>query len=424
MHWGIDRWKREIEDLKVMGAETIWYLPLQFGQRKPEDLKPDSKHMQLQVAIGHAIHDAGLSVGIYQGLNDVFAETLIAHPDWKAEEGKYFLEEGHATPSILEAWEEIMRLRRKLYAQLPYVDYMITPATDYGGDGSESCAPWPLTYLKRFEMQVDLMKEFHPDVKIIGAGHGLPIDELDMLREALPSCNWLDYVADIPRGAGKPVIKYYMYPEITMLGSWGTLGACPCPQAIQTLYQSESDAVEGIVAYSEGIHDDVNKYTVLRLAADQSLSADSIVRDYCREWLFLDEDEAATFGEIILGLGNSAIQGRIYVDSSDGFHYPQHDQWILWMDQLRRTKPALQQNFRFWLLFYRTICEAMCQTEGTIPAGELTALAEESRDAFLNLEPAYGKFIQEKHPSLRPGVAPWVWPRTAHASWRRERSFG
>lgn len=421
--WDIELWKREITDLKAMGVETIWYLPIQFGQRKPEDLTAGSEHMQLQVAISEAIHEAGLKVGIYQGLNDVFPQTLEAHPDWKAEEGKYFLEEAHASPSIPEAWMEIMRLRRMLFSQLPYVDYLITPATDYGGDGSEACAPWPLTYLKCFEEQVSLLKEYHPAVQVVAAGHGLPLDELDLLRSELPSKDWIDYVADIPRGAGKPVIKYYMYPEITMLSGWGLYGASPCLEVIQKLYREESGAVEAVVPYSEGVHDDINKFASLKFAENPSLSSLEVASEYSSEWLRLQAADAERFAEIILTLGNLSIHDYIYVDATGGLEYPEHDAAIEWLDALRSRETSLNENLRFWLLFYRAICESMCQPEGDISPERLTALATECRESFLRLEPSYGAFINTRHPKDRPGVQPWVWPRTACSAWRREREF-
>lgn len=425
-YWSIERWKKEIADLKQMGAETIWYLPFQFGQRSPADLMPDSPHMQLQVAIGQAIYDAGLKVGIYQGLNDVFPETLTEHPEWKAEAGKYFLEEAHATPSIPEAWGEIMNLRHQLFAQLPHVDFMVTPATDYGGDGSADSAPWPLTYLRCYHEQAELMRSHHPEVKIVAAGHGLPIDELDQVRTAIEQCEWIDYVTDIPRGCGKPVIKYYMYPEITMLNSWGVMGTAPCLKTIEKLYRAESDEVQAVVAYSEGIHDDVNKYAALKLSKDTTLSAETVACNYAKEWLYLDVTHAERMAQIILSIGNPTQMNRIYVDASESFNDLEHDDAIMWMNALREQHTELNDNIRFWLLFYCAICEAMAQTEGHLSPEKLTALANESREAFLRLEPEYGTHIQNKHPILRPGVQPWVWPRTAHAAWQREmaRSHG
>jgi len=41
--WGIARWKQEIADIKAMGADTMWYAPIQFGRRNEDDLAERSR---------------------------------------------------------------------------------------------------------------------------------------------------------------------------------------------------------------------------------------------------------------------------------------------------------------------------------------------------------------------------------------------
>ena len=117
-YWDFPRWKRELASLKKMGANTIWFIPFQFGQRKPEDFLFDSAHWQLQRNICQEIIDLGMDVGIYSTLNDIFEATIEEHPDWKAENGVLFLEEGCACPSHPESWKEIMRLRNKVFSEI------------------------------------------------------------------------------------------------------------------------------------------------------------------------------------------------------------------------------------------------------------------------------------------------------------------
>lgn len=106
--WPLERWKIEIQNLKRMGARTVWYLPMQFGQRKEHDFDDDAPYWALQQEICKLIAAENLSVGIFVGLNDTFAETVDAHPVWKAKAGKYFLEQGEACPSHPDALHEIL----------------------------------------------------------------------------------------------------------------------------------------------------------------------------------------------------------------------------------------------------------------------------------------------------------------------------
>ena len=156
--WGLERWKLEISASQKMGARAIWFLPFQFGQRTHYDFEDMAPHWVLQRAICRSIVDAGLEVGIYLGLNDVFPETWAEHPEWQATRGDYSPEEAAVCPSVPEARQELLRLRERLFAGLPRIDYIVTQITDYGGCGCDMCAPYPKTYLRVLEEQSAIAK--------------------------------------------------------------------------------------------------------------------------------------------------------------------------------------------------------------------------------------------------------------------------
>lgn len=422
--WDLERWKQEIADAKRMGANAVCYLPIQFGQRTPKDFADGAPHWTLQCAVSRAIREAGLRVGIYVGLNDVFHETWLANPNWQSPNGPYFLEEAHVCPQIPEAWSEVLRLRERLFSTLPHVDFLVTPATDYGGCGCERCAPWPRAYLKRLEEMSALLRRHHPDALVIAAGHGLPIRELDLLRGELLDCGWADAVADIPRGAGKPVVKYYMFPETTMAGFWGKFGMQPLLPTIVRLWQEEGRELP-VVQYSEGIHDDINRYAVLRIARDRTLTAQAIARDYGVEWLGLPADEAEVFAGNILKMGHLDWQPRShpYLDYRHGWFDQESDSRTAYLSGLRKLFPHLENESRYWLLMFHAVAESMSTAEGPLAPEELCEEAEACRRAFRRLDPAYARFVDGLSTFFQPGGQPWVWPRTAAAAWRRERSF-
>jgi len=420
--WEIERWREEIQSLKRMGAKSVWYLPMEWGQRKARDFDDDAPYWKLQQDICKAIADAGLSVGIYLGLNDISGDVADANPDWKATPGKYFLEPGEVCPSQPAALREILRLREKLFSHLAQIDYVITPITDYGGCSCERCDPYPLTYLKVLKQQAEICRQFHPKAQFVTAGHTLPIDEQDMLRTHVKSDDWSNFVADIPRGA-KPIIKYYINPEITMVSGFGVYGPCPALPAIRKIYRADYPHITGAVPYSEGIHDDINRFAILRFATDPNLSVMDVARQYAEEWLGLKGPDAVRVGEVIAGLGGEANTDRAYFWTEYGSSDPHCDDRLKVLVDVRAANPALQDNYRYWLLHYRAVCESFFVPTGSLSDDVLIAEAEKARQAFLRLEPEYGRYVVGQHVSKLPGRSLWTWPRTFRSSWERENSF-
>lgn len=425
--WDLDRWRREIETLKAMGANTVWYLPFQFGQRSTGDLDAGVAHRQLMVDVGRAIADNGLSVGVYVGANDVFPESLSAHPGWSAQGGRYFLEEAHACPSVPAARAEIERLRSQLFEALPQIDWLMTPATDYGGCSCDWCAPWPDTYLDLLESATRVCRSHHPDVRVVAAGHGLPQDDGTLLRTLLPGADWIDYVADIPRGCGVPFLKYYMVPETTMLRGWGKYGMAPALEEIVRGYRQDAPLMGGAVCYSEGIHDDINRFACLQLAADPSRTPDDLAAEYVERWLGISGTAGDRLSEVILGLGHPAGMWIGFDPYSDpdrgGVHNPAADERVRLLWDAAGDANALETNGRYWLLRYRAVSEALSVNRGALPVADLVEDAERCRSRLSALEPEYGRFITELRPQLRPGEIPWVYPRTFTDAWAAEQSY-
>jgi hypothetical protein len=422
--WSLERWQREIADTRRMGSRTIWFLPFQFGQRTSEDFEDMSAHWLLQREICRAVVAAGLEVGIYLGLNDLFPKTWEEHPGWQATQGKYFLEQAQVCPSVPEARQELFRLRERLFAGLPRIDYIMTQITDYGGCGCEMCAPYPKTYLRVLEEQSALAKRYHPEVRIVAAGLSSSVADNDMLRELLPKMAWVDYVWELPRGC-KPVIKAAM-PETTMIGGWGKFGPCPVLADLKHVYEYDLAHVSGVAQYCEGLHDDVNRFALLRFAQDPQRSVEDVARAYAEDWLHLTGRDAVQVGEVIAGLG-SAVEiaaDRAWMSPAVyGADNPHADERMQTLLDVRTRVHRLEDNFRYWLLHYRAVCESLSCTSGSLSADTLRQEADTARRAFLRLEPEYGQFLARQHPSAQPGRLEWNWPRTFSAAWKREHSF-
>jgi hypothetical protein len=420
--WKLERWQREIDDSRRMGARAIWYLPFQFGQRRQGDFADAAPHWALQRAICRAIADAGLEVGIYLGLNDVFPETWREHVDWQAQPGDYLLEQAQVCPSVPEARQEMFRLRERLFAGLPRVDYVMTQITDYGGCGCAKCAPYPKTYLNVLEEQSALLRRYHPEAKVVASGVSASMADNDLLRQLLASKGWVDFVWDLPRGP-KPVIRAAFFPETTMVNGWGKFGPCPVLAEIKAGYEYDLVHLAGVAQYSEGIHDDVNRFAILQFAENPKRSVEDVARHYAENWLKLAGPDAAAAGQVIAGLGNEIQTDRIWASPVSGMSNPQADERVKILIDLRSQTPGLDTNFRFWLLGYRAVCEAFCAASGPLSVDLLRSEAEAARTALLRLEPEYGEFLVKLPPYSKPGRLALSWPRSFNAMLKHENSF-
>lgn len=426
MHlWKLERWKRQIADLKRMGAQVVWFLPMEFGQHSRSDFEDMAPYWSLQRSVCRAIAESGLEVGIYVGLNDVLSETSTEHPAWRAtrrdEAGtvKYGIEQGEVCPSIPPARAEILRLREKLFAGLPQLDYVQTEGTDYGGCGCDMCAPWAKTYLKVFEEYASLCKRYHPNVKVIASGWNLWHDDEEMLRNDLRSASWVDYVWEVPRGP-KPVIKGVV-PEITMINGWGRFGPCPILGTIQHDYTLDRDYVDGSAHYSEGIHDDVNKFAVLQFGDDPHRSVDDVARAYAEDWLRLNGRDAALAAQVIAGLGTDIVLDRPWQVPAYAALNPEADERVKVLIDVRARSRTLGNNFRYWLLHYRALCESLSARSGSLSVETLRKEAAFANERLAYLEPEYSPHLY--FPPAPPDYSLWHWPREFNAAWRREISF-
>jgi hypothetical protein len=87
---------------------------------------------------------------------------------------------------------------------------------------------------------------------------------------------------------------------------------------------------------------------------------------------------------------------------------------------VRTRSRGLEDNFRYWLLHYRAVCEAFSVIEGPLSLEVLYKEAETARAALRRLEPEYGQYLHRFH---TPGRDDMWWARTANAMLKHENSF-
>ena len=206
-----------------------------------------------------------------------------------------------------------------------------------------------------------------------------------------------------------------------MLGGWGKWGPCPILKNIEKSLRSDTKNVVGHIQYVEGIHDDVNRFAIIRIASDKSATAESVAREYAKDWLNVSGKWIDSLGDLILGLGGGVWADRTtYVDPNFCIPNSGADDRVQLLIDARKEFPELNENYRYWLLHYRALSEAMNIISEQIPVQEICDELLLCRNQFEILEPAYAYWLSTIFPFLLPDQAPWVWPRSYHFAWQKE----
>ena len=184
------------------------------------------------------------------------------------------------------------------------LDFVCFWPYDEGGCGCEACKPWGANgYLKASRAVADVVRTYLPEAEVILSTWMFDTykeekwsirgqAEWEGLSRALAQDNdWVNYIlADAredfpayPLKHGVPGnLPLLNYPEISMykLKPWGGFGANPLPDHFEKLWQQVKDVVQGGMAYSEGIFNDINKALVSQFYWDKNTTAEQTLREY------------------------------------------------------------------------------------------------------------------------------------------------
>jgi hypothetical protein len=184
-------------------------------------------------------------------------------------------------PSKPAAREIILDNHREMFAQMHasgiQLDSLCAFAYDYGGCNCDACRLWILTFARLVYDIQQLASDFFPDIGVRMAGWYW--DEHDHALFA-DYCNrehpgWIQALAaNIDYGAVEPAENLLLPDGCALQGfvhigygnlatpgdTYGTWGPMVAPQRIEaTVARLEARQAGGVMAYSEGIGDDVNK---------------------------------------------------------------------------------------------------------------------------------------------------------------------
>ena len=272
-----------------------------------------------------------------------------------------------------ETLEEAVTKRRELYKKVPRIDYLFIP----GGDPGEYYAD---EFIKRTKAISKVLKETHPkalmypsaqaphkyhdwgdalikelekepeeiDGLIMGPNHAFPMHEL---RAKTPQKYPMRFYPDITHNLRCEYPVHFLNDDwnYAFASTLSRESVNPRPVEFSILHRLYSHYTIGSVSYSEGVHDDLNKMVWSLLEFDSNYSLREAVEDYVRFFFYGADTEKLT--DCIFGLEKN-WEGNPQNNPSINATYKS-------FCELKCDYPALSENWRFLLLYFRACCDEL-----------------------------------------------------------------
>ncbi|MCI0332781.1 MAG: hypothetical protein L0228_06120, partial [Planctomycetes bacterium] len=275
--WTLAQWEQYICDLAVFGCNSIELIP----PRSDDDA--DSPHFPLP--------QIETMIGMSQLADDYGLDVWIWYPA---------MEPRYATPAAIDAavkeWGAVL-------SKLPRVNALFVPTGDPGD------AP-PGEFMAMLAAQAEQLKRLHPDARIWISMQSFTQRQFDEMLEILEKQpEWLGGIVHGPQTRvsvarlRELVPRRYPirgYPDITHslrceypVPDWDLAYALtegrevinPRPLDETTIFQLYKDHTRGVITYSEGCNDDVNKMIWSALCWDPNAQPIDTLREYSRYFI-------------------------------------------------------------------------------------------------------------------------------------------
>ena len=339
--WTAATWEQYIRELALFGANAIEIIP----PRSDDDA--DSPHFPLpQIDM----------MAEQSRIGDEYGQDIwIWYPA---------LDENYGDPKDIEfalkEWAEV-------YKRLPRIDYVFVP----GGDPGHTR---PVHLFDLLEQQTALLKKYHPNAEMWMSPQSFNaewMEEFYGLMDKRPE--WLGGIVFGPQQrVGLPELrrripqKYPIrrYPDITHsrhcqypVPDWDLAYAVtearevinPRPVDQARIYRLLDEYAVGFLTYSEGNHDDVNKFIWSALGWERERNVVDILRDYSR--FFIGPDYADSWAQGMLALERN---WRGPLAQNEGVYTT----LARFRSMEKTASPQLKLNWRFQHGLYRAYYDA------------------------------------------------------------------
>ncbi len=263
-----------------------------------------------------------------------------------------------------------LKERERVFAEIPYLDAILVPLGDPG-------SLWPAAAFRLTEQFVRIMHKYHPQAKVwVAPQHFQPepgwYDEF--YAEIAKEPDWVDGVCFAPweqhtvsEMAEKLPKKYREnirnYPDISHnsncqfpVPDWdfafaltsGREGYNARPRQMKHIHNLIEPYTTGTITYSEGIHDDVNKFVWVDQDFDSKRPVKETLEDYVR--FFIDPDMVSPLTEILLRLEDNWTGPIAENESIDITYHKMRD-----ADE--KASGKIKENYRYQMLLLRVLTD-------------------------------------------------------------------
>ncbi|MBI5094834.1 MAG: hypothetical protein HZB26_20645 [Candidatus Hydrogenedentes bacterium] len=309
----------------------------EFGNLRPQTHDETVETMEDQMLLGTNIfYGDPKAMRENYGMMATYGRTANEMPEgfpkeWAADNGRA---KRYVCPSIPEAHKALLESFDTFFKEAPDYDFFTTNSGDEGGCTCDKCKPWGGTYIKLVHEIAGILHKYHPNTNVLATNQDLSNDGNQAIFKYLNSADssWL-YAVRYGPGADEmqtyirgpvnprwfeyegfgPLGNYlkYMYHELprttnialyTDITHWmQSQFAVQHPDvALAALYDRRSwnarpnnfhkvaqeifHYAVGDIHYSEGMHDDFNKWFWYRLMWNPNQTAEALTSEYCQYW--------------------------------------------------------------------------------------------------------------------------------------------
>lgn len=378
-----EQWEQYIRDLVVFGTNAIELLPPHTDDAPDSPMFPIPQ-MDMMVLMNDMLDKYGLDAWIWYPL--MFGDyTKIEN----------------VNKGIAECTEVFKKLKK--------VDAVFVP----GGDPGHTP---PKILFRYLEKQAGVLRQFHPKAEMWVSPQGFTGEWMNEFFELLKQDNaWLTGIVYGPQismdinslrkliPAKYPLRRYpdlshsldAQYPvpnwDFAFAATQHREGINPRPLDQATIFRSTpTDGNRGFIAYSEGLHDDVNKIVWSGLGWNPNEDVRVIMEDYSR--YFIGHQYTTDFAQGLLNLEQN-WDGSLLSNGLVNVHHG------IFQTMEANASPQVRLNWRFQMALYRSyydaynrsrlIYETQLEEQATewlrkAPAIGTMAAMEKAREVLLN----------------------------------------
>ena len=285
-----------------------------------------------QFSLGNALWDLkrthfrtaqslGLATDLVITPNHVFRDQL--KPEWLAKRGPR-IQGQLICPHQPGARQLILKNYTNLFGDLAKAGVNLTAISscpyDYGGCACDQCRPWILTFAQLTLDIHRIARTYHPKVELHFVGwwwsaeeHKLFAQWMDEHAPGLAASMALHIpydqtgVADVPlpKGCRKHAFVHIGYPDrAAPRDIYAKTGPVAAPKRLsETVSNLAAQSVTGVMAYSEGIYDDLNKALLGGLFTGMQKTSRAVLEVYAKRYFAADAAQSREWADWLAAWG-------------------------------------------------------------------------------------------------------------------------